>query len=52
MRHTCRYKEQNSGYQWGEGSKQGKDTSEGLRDTDYYVENKENTRIYYTVQGI
>ena len=32
-----RYREQTSGYQWGEEKKERQDRSKGLRDTNYYV---------------
>ena len=32
-----RYREQTSGYQWGEGRWEGQDRGMGLRDTNYYV---------------
>ena len=31
------YREQSTGYQWGEGSGEGQDRGMGLRDTNYYV---------------
>ena len=34
---THRYREQTSGYQWGEGKGEGQDRSRGLRGTNYYV---------------
>ena len=34
---THRYREQTSGYQWGEGSGEGQDSSMGLTGTNYYV---------------
>ena len=30
-------REQTSGYQWGEGKREGQDRGRGLRDTNYYV---------------
>ena len=32
-----RYREQISGYQWGERSGEGQDRGEGLRGTNYYI---------------
>ena len=32
-----RYRKQTSGYQWGEGRKEGQVKGMGLRDTNYYV---------------
>ena len=37
QKQTHKYREQTSGYQWGEGSEEGQDRSRGLRDTNYYV---------------
>ena len=34
---TDLHREQTSGYQWGEGSKEGQDRGRGLRGTNYYV---------------
>ena len=34
---THRYREQTSGYHWGEGRGEGKDNGRGLRGTNYYV---------------
>ena len=34
---THRYREQTSGYQWGEWSGEGQDRGMGLRDINYYV---------------
>ena len=34
---THRYREQNSDYQWGEGSWEGKDRDSGLRGRKYYM---------------
>ena len=34
---THRYREQSSGYQWGEGSGEGEDRDRGLRSTNYYL---------------
>ena len=34
---THRYREQTSGYQWGEGRGKKQDRDGGLRDTNYYV---------------
>ena len=31
------YREQTSGYQWGEGRMEGQDRGRGLRGTNYYV---------------
>ena len=38
--------EQTSDYQWGEGREEEQDRSRGLRGTNYYVQNKQTTRIY------
>ena len=37
QKQTHRYREQTSGYQWGELRKNGHDRGTGLRDIDYYV---------------
>ena len=37
QKQTHRYREQTSGYQWGEGSRERQDRGMGLRDTNYYV---------------
>ena len=37
QKHTHRYREKTSGYQWGEGREEGQDKDKGLRDTNYYV---------------
>ena len=37
QKQTHAYREQMSGYQWGEGSGEGKDGSKGLSDTNYCV---------------
>ena len=37
---THRYREQTSGYQWGEGRTEGIYGGKRLRDTNYYVQNK------------
>ena len=37
QKQTHRYREQTSGYQWGELRRNGQDRGTGLRDTDYYV---------------
>ena len=34
---TQRYREQISGYQWGEGKREGQDKSRELRGTNYYI---------------
>ena len=34
---THRYREQTSGYQWGEGSGEGQYSNRGLRGINYYV---------------
>ena len=34
---TYRYREQTSGYQWGEGTRDRQNRSRGLRGTNYYV---------------
>ena len=36
QKRTHRYREQTSGYQWGEGKRQGQDRSKGLRGTNYH----------------
>ena len=36
-KHTRRYKEQPSSYQWEEGSGKGQNRGRGLRGTNYYV---------------
>ena len=41
--------EQTCGYQWGEGRGQG--SGKGLIGMNYYVENKQATRIYCTTLG-
>ena len=33
----CRYREQTSGYQWGEGWREGQDRGMRLRGTNYYM---------------
>ena len=40
QKQTHRYREQVSGYQRGEESREGQDRGRGLRGTDYYVQNK------------
>ena len=40
QKQTHRYREQTSGYQWGEGSGKGQDRGRGLRSTCYWVQNK------------
>ena len=37
QKQTHRYRKQTSGYQWGEGRREGQDRGMGLRDTNYYV---------------
>ena len=37
QKQTHRYREQTSGYQWGEGRREGRGRSMGLRGTNYYV---------------
>ena len=37
QKQTHRYREQTSGYQWGEGSGEGQDVGRGLRGTNYYL---------------
>ena len=37
QKQSHRYREQTSGYQWGEQSGEGQDTGRGLRSTNYYV---------------
>ena len=37
QKQTYRYREQTSGYQWKEGSREWQDMSMGLRGTNYYV---------------
>ena len=37
QKQTHRYKEQTSGYQLGEGRREGQDSGVELRDTNYYV---------------
>ena len=34
---TQRYREQTSGYQWGEGQAERQDSGRGLRGSNYYV---------------
>ena len=36
-----RYREQTSGYQWGEGRREGQDRGMGLRDTNCYVDKQQ-----------
>ena len=47
-----RYREQTSGYQWGEGKGKGQDIGGGLQGANYHGQNKETIAIYCTVQGI
>ena len=37
QKETHRYREQTSGYQWGEEREEGQDRSRGLTGTNYYV---------------
>ena len=37
QKQTHRYREQASGYQWGDGRGEGKHRGRGIRDTNYYV---------------
>ena len=37
MKQTHRYREQTSGYEWGEGMKKGQDKGRRLKGTDGYV---------------
>ena len=37
QKQTYRSREQTSGYQWGEGRKEGWDSGRGLRDTNYHI---------------
>ena len=37
QKQTHRYREQTSGYQWGEGKGEGQNRIKGLRGTSYYV---------------
>ena len=37
---THRYRAQISGYQWGEGKREGTERCTGLRDINYYVQNR------------
>ena len=50
MIHRCR--EQTGGYQGGDRREEGQDRDRELRGTDYCMQNKWATRIYYTAQGI
>ena len=45
---THRYREQISGYHWGEGLEEEKDKWRGLRDTNYYVQNRQVTSTGHT----
>ena len=47
--HIHKYREQTSGYQWG--GEKGEGTI-GVENTNYYVQNKYATRIYYTMEDI
>ena len=40
QKQTHSYREQIGGYHWGEALEEGKDTWRGLRDTNYYVQNR------------
>ena len=51
QKRSHRHRDKTSGYQWGEGSGKGQYREMGLRDTNYYVENKQATRTYYTMWG-
>ena len=50
-RKTHRYREQTSGYQWGEGRGEGQDRARRVKATNCYVENKKSTRMYCSPQG-
>ena len=50
QKQTHRYREQTTGYPWGERGGEGQDRGRGLKDTNYCVQNRLATRIYCTEQ--
>ena len=50
QKQTHRYREQTTGYPWGERRGEGQDRGRGLKDTNYCVQNRLATRIYCTEQ--